>query len=152
MNTFFLSPGFAKYTHDYLFKTLHWKHRNLINSIGIKLEPEDLAPADFSRVCKNVEWVERVLRVGPRLLHGHDLARYWGLAIGLKLTDIWMEMLALLKYLGGLKSVKIVTVHQELVAVANDMNPVTNSNRDRYSREIRDMLKSVRRAVARKIE
>ncbi len=127
MNTFFLTPGFAKYTNDYLFETLHWKHRNLISSIGIKAGLGDLAPADFSRVCKNVEWVERVLRGGPRLLHAHDLARYWGLAIGIKSTDIWIEKLALLKILGGLKAVKIVTVHRELVAVAGHMNPVTGS-------------------------
>lgn len=157
MNTFFLPPGWTEHTHGHLIKTIHWKHKNLISSVGLIIGLEDLTPSIFSDIRENVQHVERFLHGGRNALSGRHLAMFWGIAVGLKLSDIWMEKLALLKYLGGLESVKLVTVYQEIVVAAdNVLDPQGGLGIKHYSPEIRVMLKQarkiVRRAVARKVD
>lgn len=160
MNTFSIPPGFAEYSHDYLFDSLSRKHRCMISSVGIQLGLEDLIPSVFSEIRENVEWVERVNHGGHHELSGRMLARFWGLAVELKLSDIWKAKLALLKNLGDLSSVKLVTIRKELVVPACEITAVrrgrgTGTGSKRYSPEVEAILrhsrKIVRRTVARKV-
>ncbi|CAD6591111.1 MAG: hypothetical protein ASARMPREDX12_004926 [Alectoria sarmentosa] len=106
-NTFFLPPGPFEETLTHFFRNLQAEHVNMISRLGVTFGLEDLTPAVFKQV-------QDVMSHNTGYLLSDQVARAWGVAVQVHLSDIWQQKLAFLRRTREIKTVKLATVDRVL--------------------------------------